>query len=247
MRIYIFALLLALSFPQLAQAQCDNQIKTAHPEASDYVNRKHDTAGGNYYIFTITEQDTFNLTWGNDKFTRTEKFGACNEASYHIVSTVKLQAENADYMILRYGDDAQKWSNLVIPLNEKEPIQKFNGINYFDANTNNITTIGGRNPKDKAEITSAAALVIHSLKTGDVQYISFNRDACPVDNKECIKALKLDGDALYIKWESNYNYSTEKPRAKLQKIDVKLSAPVAQPAADAKPAAHPAQAKPSDR
>jgi hypothetical protein len=177
-----------------------------HPWIRDSMNKKKLTPNGNYYLLNLHSDSMFTITWGNNKLQRTYE----EPIDLMFLERLSVSWESKDYLVLDYSTGSNAWTNIVLPLNEKQSTQTYANALCFDKEYNLLVT----------ENNSDTVLTIHNLKTLNMQYIVEKNSGCTSPDKTaCLDtAIEIRNKVLYYRW-----ITPEQSAKKQQSIERKVS------------------------
>jgi hypothetical protein len=168
-----------------------------YPSVIRELNKKTLTPAGNYYLLTQSSDSTVKITWGNDTINRVYD----EPVDFMFAERLRIQWDNKDYLILRYGVGSGAWETVAFPLNNKERVQVFDNGLCFDTKYNLLGT----------EQFEDTVLTVQNLKTQQKQFIIEKDGACgAANNSACIDTISIHNKVLYYKWVTPHKYSDKK-------------------------------------
>ncbi len=175
------------SLPKADKKDTSQYIDHNSAMISDYLNKKNISKNGSYFVLARLSNSTAKIIWGNDTLKREYE----RPIDFMFVDRVSVKWENSYYMILDYFEGANAWTNVALPLNEKEQVQEFGNGLYFDEKNNYLVT----------EEVGDTIMAVHNLKTRREQFIVEKHRHCEsVMNYACIDTISIHGKVLYYKW-----------------------------------------------
>jgi len=181
----------------LQQTKDTSKYADLFPFIETGLNKKNLETNGNYYMLTKVSDSTVKITWGNNTITRLYD----ETLDFMFAERLRVQWNNKDYLILRYGVGSGAWETVTLPINNKEPAQVFDNGLCFDSEYNLLGT----------EQFGDTVLTIQNLKTGRKQFITEKERPCQsVNNSACIDTISISNKTLYYKWVTPHTAADKK-------------------------------------
>jgi hypothetical protein len=183
--------------PQYTKSKGTSHNVDHFPFIQQKLNKKNVTANGNYYMLTQSTDSTVKITWGNDSITRVYD----EPLDFMFAERLKVEWNNKDYLILRYGVGSGAWETVAFPMNNIEQVQVFDNGLCFDTKYN---LLGMEQFED-------TVLTVQNLKTGQIQFIIEKQKPCDAaSNSACIDTISIRNKVLYYKWITPHKFSDKK-------------------------------------
>ena len=162
-------------------------IMKAYPELAERLGKIESTPLGNYFILTLATDSTCKLEWGNKKIKRQ----STRDYFFNEARRLHLDWENNEFLVLKVGQGSDTWINIFLPLDNGEQEQVIGNALTKDKDKNLVV----------AEYPSSdTTMIIHNLKTKEVQYIIETNKCGSAFNHYCIDTITFTNKGLYYKW-----------------------------------------------
>ena len=199
--------LVACSSGQQGNFYADTLQQTKTKDTSHYadlfpfleqdLNKKNVTTNSNYYLLTQSTDSTVKITWGNDTIKRVYE----EPLDFMFAERIRIEWNNKDYLILRYGVGSGAWETLAFPMNNKEQVQVFDNGLSFDTKNNLLAT----------EHWQDTVLIVQNLETHQKQFIIERENPCDAaGSSSCIDTININNKVLYYKWTTPHKFSDKK-------------------------------------
>ncbi len=181
----------------VARQQDTSHYADLYPLVIQDLNKKHVVGNGSYYTLTRFSDSAVKITWGNSTMKRTYN----EPLDFMFAERLRVKWDNKDYLILDYNTGSGTWLNLVLPLNNKEPVQEFNNGLCFDKKYNLFVT----------EEFADTVLAVRNLKTRATQFVVEKERPCDAASIDaCLDTIGISNKVLYYKWTTPHKYSDKK-------------------------------------
>ncbi len=161
------------------------------------LNKKNFAQSGSYYMLTQFSDSTVKINWGNDTIKRVYD----EPIDLKFAERLRIQWDNKDYLILRYGVGSGAWETVAFPINNKEQVQVFDNGLSFDPKNNLLAT----------EHWQDTVLIVQNLKTHKKQFIIEKEKLCDgLHSSSCIDTINISNKVLYYKWVTPHKFSDKK-------------------------------------
>lgn len=190
------------SKPHVDTSQETKTINTSryadlYPSVIQDLDKKNVTQNGSYYMLTQFSDSAVKIVWGNDTIKRVYK----EPLDFMFAERLRIEWNNKDYLILRYGVGSGAWETVAFPINNKEQVQVFDNGLSFDIKNNLLA----------AEHWQDTVLIVQNLKTHQKQFIIEKEKPCDaVGGSSCIDTININDKVLYYKWTTPHKFSEKK-------------------------------------
>jgi hypothetical protein len=178
------------------------------PELAERIGKIESTSLDNYYKLILVTDSTCKIEWGNKRI----KKQSMRDYYFSEARRLYFDWENEDFLVLKAGRGSDAWFNVFLSLDSVGR----------DEIIENTLTQDKKRSLVIAECSSPdTTMVIHNLKSKELQYIIETDKCSSVFVHYCIDTIAFTDKGLYYKWTLP-NKLDDNPKTYERRVRIKI-------------------------